>query len=69
MNNAQIAGVFEKIAGLLSLKEESTFTIRAYQRAARTIEHLPTELSQLVKEESDLRQIPGIGEAISAKIR
>ena len=69
MNNAQIAEIFEKIAGLLSLKEESTFTIRAYQRAARTIEHLPTELSQLVKEESDLRQIPGIGEAISAKIR
>ena len=69
MNNSQIAGVFEKIAGLLSLKDESTFTIRAYQRAARTIEHLPTELSQMVKEESDLRQIPGIGEAISAKIR
>ena len=68
MNNSQIAAVFEKIAGLLSLKEESTFTIRAYQRAARTIEHLPTELSQLVSEESDLRQIPGIGEAISAKI-
>ena len=54
--------------GLLSLKAESTFTIRAYQRAACTIEHLPTELSLLVKEESDLRQIPGIGEAISAKI-
>ena len=69
MNNSQIAGVFEKIAGLLSLKDESTFTIRAYQRAARTIENLPTELSQMVKEESDLRQIPGIGEAISAKIR
>ena len=70
MNNSEIAGVFEKIAGLLSLKkEESTFTVRAYQRAARTIEKLPTEVSQLVSEEADLRQLPGIGEAISAKIR
>ena len=40
MNNAQIAGVFEKISGLLGLKGESVFTISAYQRAARTTEHL-----------------------------
>ena len=68
MNNAQIAEVSERIAGLLELKRESVFTIRAYQRAARTIEHLPTELAQLVKEEEDLRKIPGIGAAISSKI-
>ena len=69
MNNSQVAETFEKIAGLLSLKGDSAFTIRAYQRAARTIEHLPVELSQMIKEERDLRQIPGIGEAISGKIR
>jgi DNA polymerase (family 10) len=69
MNNSQVSEVFEKIAGLLELKGESVFTIRAYQRAARTIEHLPTELAQLVKEEQDLRQIPGIGVAISSKIK
>ena len=69
MNNSQVAETFEKIAGLLSLKGDSAFTIRAYQRAARTIEHLPVELAQMIKEERDLRQIPGIGEAISGKIR
>jgi len=68
MNNVQIAEVFGRIAGLLELKGESVFTIRAYQRAARTIEHLPTGLAQLVKEEEDLRKIPGIGAAISSKI-
>ena len=68
MNNSQVSEVFEKIAGLLELKGESVFTIRAYQRAARTIEHLPTELAQMIKEEEDLRQIPGIGAAISSKI-
>ncbi|MDA0988604.1 MAG: DNA polymerase/3'-5' exonuclease PolX [Chloroflexi bacterium] len=69
MNNSEVSKVFEKIAGLLELKGESVFTIRAYQRAARTIEHLPTELAQMIKEEKDLRQIPGIGEAISSKIK
>lgn len=69
VNNAQIAEVFERIAGLLEVKGDSVFKIRAYQRAARTIEHLPVELSQLIKEEKDLRQIPGIGEAIDGKIK
>ena len=69
MNNAQIAEVFENIAGLLEMKEEPGFTVRAYQRVARTIDHLPTELDQLVREESDLREIPGVGKAIADKIK
>ncbi|MBI4282458.1 MAG: DNA polymerase/3'-5' exonuclease PolX [Chloroflexi bacterium] len=69
MNNAQIAKVFENIANLLELQGDSAFKIRAYQRAARTIEHLPVELSQLLNEEKDLRRIPGIGEAIESKIQ
>ena len=68
MNNAQITEVFENIAGLLEMKGESVFTIRAYQRAARTIERLPGELDQMVRDEKDLREIPGIGKAISDKI-
>ena len=68
MNNAQIAEVFENIAGLLEMKGEQVFTVRAYQRAARTIERLPSELDQMVREEKDLREIPGIGKAISDKI-
>ncbi|MCI0438980.1 MAG: DNA polymerase/3'-5' exonuclease PolX [Chloroflexi bacterium] len=68
MNNAQIAEVFENIAGLLEMKGESTFTVRAYQRAARTIERHPAELEQMVELGEDLQQIPGIGKAISDKI-
>ena len=69
MNNAEIAQIFEKIAALLQLKEESVFTVRAYQRAARTIDHLPVELSRMVQDGENLREIPGIGEAISQKYR
>jgi len=68
INNTQIAQTFESIADLLELKGEVVFKIRAYQRAARAIEHLPVELEQMVKENSDLKKIPGIGDAISKKI-
>ena len=68
MNNAQIAETFESIAGLLEMKGEKVFTIRAYQRAARTIERLPMELGDMLREQQDLRDIPGIGKAISEKI-
>ena len=68
MNNSQIAAVFEDIAFLLEMAGEKVFQIRAYQRAARTISHLPTELDRMLLEEQDLKKIPGIGKAISDKI-
>ena len=69
MNNARIAEVFTNIARLLEIKGEPAFTILAYQRAAWTIEDLPTELAQIIREGGDLREIPGIGKAISEKIK
>ncbi|MDM7999948.1 MAG: DNA polymerase/3'-5' exonuclease PolX [Dehalococcoidia bacterium] len=67
MNNSEIAKVFQDIADLLELKGESVFKIRAYQKAVRSIEHLPVELAQL-RAEGRLREVPGIGEAIEKKI-
>ena len=67
MNNKEIAKVFQDIADLLELKEENPFKIRAYQKAARSIEHLPVEVEQLAAEDK-LKQIPGVGEAITKKI-
>ena len=68
MDNSEIARIFENIAGLLGMKEESVFTVRAYQQVARTIDDLPTELEQIVRGGGDLREIPGIGQAIAKKI-
>ena len=67
MKNTEIARVFQDIADLLELKEENQFKIRAYQRVVRSIEHLPVEVEQLVKEDR-LKEIPGVGEAITKKI-
>ena len=68
MNNAQIAEVFQDIANLLEMKGDKPFTIRAYQRAARTIERLPMELDDMLRQNQNLQEIPGIGKAISDKI-
>lgn len=68
MTNGEIAEVFERISGLLEMKGEKSFTIRAYQRAARTIDRLPTEVDAMVRNGDDLTAIPGIGKAISEKM-
>ena len=67
MNNKEVAKVFADIADLLELKGENLFKIRAYQKVVRSIEHLPVEIEQLVKEDR-LREIPGVGEAITKKL-
>jgi len=67
MNNLVIAETMEGIAQLLELKGESPFKVRAYQRAAQTIENLPVEAERLMRE-GKLREVPGIGESISQKI-
>jgi DNA polymerase (family X) len=67
MKNTEVARVLQDIADLLELKQESPFKIRAYQKAARSIEHLPVELEQL-RSEGKLRELPGVGEALEKKI-
>ena len=66
--NEQIAELFEDMGSLLEMKGESVFKIRAYKRAARTIEQLPLPLVQSIDNCEDLTKIPGIGKAISEKI-
>lgn len=67
MKNSEITAVFNDIAEMLKLKKENIFKIRAYQKVAHSIEHLPVEVEQLVKEDR-LKEIPGVGEAITKKI-
>jgi DNA polymerase (family 10) len=67
MNNKQVAQVFLDIADLLELKKENWFKIRAYRKAAASIEGLTVDVAQLVAE-GRLREVPGVGEAINKKI-
>lgn len=70
MTNQQIADVFRRLANLLDLRGENFFKVRSYQSAADTIEDWPQPLAELVAEKgiASLRELPGIGEAISKKI-
>jgi len=67
VKNAEIARVFEDIAGMLKLRKDNIFKIRAYQKAARAIAELPVAVAELVAGDR-LREIPGVGEAITKKI-
>jgi len=68
MNNSKIAEIFNKMADILEIEEENPFRIRAYRRAAQTIENLSGDILQYVKEDS-LVKLPGIGEDLASKIK
>src|SRR5213592_3655798 len=68
MTKEEIAGVLEKIATLLELKNENPFKIRAYTNAARAIETFGGNIANFQDEEA-LAKIPGIGKSIAEKIK
>jgi DNA polymerase (family 10) len=67
MKNSEITMVFQDIADLLELKGKNPFKIRAYQKAVRSIEQLTVEVEQLLADDK-LKEIPGVGEAITKKL-
>jgi len=67
MDKATVAQILEEIGTLLDLKGENPFKVRAYHNAARLISGLQQDLGALV-ESGRLRELKGIGEALSEKI-
>ena len=67
MRNFEVAFIFYDIADILEIKGENFFKIRAYRKAAHTIENLPLEIEDMAKQ-SRLQEIDGIGKALSGKI-
>ena len=67
MENSEISAVFDDIAGMLELKKDNIFKIRAYRKVARSIEALSEPVAQLMAE-GRLREISGAGDAIVKKI-
>ncbi|RJQ40559.1 MAG: hypothetical protein C4555_01330 [Dehalococcoidia bacterium] len=67
MENAEIAEVFRKIADMLEARKDNVFKIRAYRKAAESIEALNEPLKNFVRADR-LREVPGVGTAIAKKI-
>lgn len=68
-NNNEIARIFNKIADLLEIEDENPFRIRAYRQAALTIESLPQNAAEMVRNEEDLTKLAGIGKDLAEKIK
>lgn len=70
VTNREIARTLEEIGDILEIKGESAFRVAAYRNAARSIEVLPDEVSARYRTggPSALREIPGVGASIAAKI-
>ena len=67
VTNAEVAAIFYEIADLLTL-EVVAFKPRAYLRAARAIESLDEDITDIY-DRGELETIPGVGTAIAEKIQ
>jgi len=67
MNNRELADTFNLIADLLEIKGEIIYKTLAYRRAAESLAALDRDVN-LYWKEGNLREIPGVGEAIAEKI-
>jgi DNA polymerase (family 10) len=67
VDNRSIAQVFGEIADLLEIKGENAFKIRAYRSASETIAAWADGVARL--DERALRELPGIGRDLAAKVR
>lgn len=67
MDNSGIARILREIADLLEIKNDNPFKIRAYRNGADIVANHPHALAQL--DAPALREIPGIGKDLAARIR
>ncbi|MBY0455887.1 MAG: PHP domain-containing protein, partial [Gemmataceae bacterium] len=67
MTKDDVADALDEIGTLLELKGENAFRTNAYHNAARLVQQLPGDLSQMALE-GKLQEVRGIGEALAQKI-
>jgi DNA polymerase (family 10) len=67
MINREIAKAFSQIADLLEIKGEDRFRINAYRSAARAVEDLCEDVTEMA-ERKELLKIPGVGKGTAGKI-
>ena len=68
-DNARIGEMFDRLADLLEIEDANPFRIRAYRNGAQTVREHPRSMADLINEEKDLRELPGIGKDLAEKIR
>jgi DNA polymerase (family 10) len=66
--NRRVAALFRSMADLLESHRDNPHRIRAYRRAAESLERLGEDVAEVARR-GGLRQIAGIGRDLSAKIK
>jgi DNA polymerase (family 10) len=69
VHNAEIAGLFDRLADLLEVEDANPFRVRAYRNAARTVSGHSKSMADLLAGGQDLSKLPGIGKDLADKIR
>ena len=69
VHNTEVAEMFSRLAELLEIQGANPFRIRAYRKAAQTIEGLPHSVTSMLAEGADLSELPGIGKNLATKIQ
>ena len=70
MHNRVIAAMFNDIADMLEIKDDSPFRITAYRRAARALEEMGEDIAAVAaRGQKDLLKVPGIGRGTAEKIQ
>ena len=67
-DNKYIANILYETADLMEVKNEDSFRIRSYRRAAEAIEGHSQQLSEIWQEPKKMLEIPGIGKGMVANI-
>lgn len=67
-SNKELASIFRDVADMLEMKGETIYKIVAYRKAADNLEHATQDVAVLWQQ-GRLREVPGIGESIAAKIQ
>ncbi len=67
MKNAEVAARLSEIAALMEFAAEPFFKIKAYERAARSIDDAERTLTEMI-DAGTLDTLPGVGKAIAQKI-
>jgi DNA polymerase (family 10) len=67
VKNAEVARLFELMADLLEIRGDNPFRIRAYRRAAQSVESVGEDVETVCRE-GRLGEIPGVGKDLAEKI-
>ena len=67
-SNALVVQFLRQYASVLALNGESRFKVKAYRRAADTVDSLDRDVATLVADGVDLTTLPGVGDAIASVI-